>query len=375
MTAAIAALTNGNIPEILEWGLRAIRAMQGTQPEWLTRAARAVTSLGDPLAYIPIIAFVYWCVDERRAYRAALTLFISNGLNIAIKGAFRLPRPFILDPSINLVPETGYAFPSGHSQNSAAFWPTLFLGTRSTVSALGSSTGAGTPSKRQTPANRNPARLVAFIAAFALPLLIGLSRSYLGVHYPTDVLGGWAIGAILAVIATLAFPAMARAFRQSELTAIRAIRESWASWRERSGHSSATWPIALAATGAFILNAINGEDSSMGGALFGFAAGPAFLAATIRESGKAREPGETEAVNGKRVFNGSEGTPIKKGARFIAGLLVLALLYFGLKAVLPGEGSSWYRLARFARYALCGFWTSGLAPLAFIKLGLSRSGR
>ncbi len=318
---------------VLEWGIRAIHALQGGRPEVLTFLARAVTELGNPLAYIAIVAFAYWCADERRAFRAGLALFVSNGLNLALKSAIREPRPWVLEPGINLVTEPTFSFPSGHAQNAAAFWPALLAGTRRK---------GGTES-------RTAAALI-----LAIPFLVGLSRVYLGAHYPTDVLVGWAIGALAAAVAVIAIPRALAAFKASEIPAIRAIRESFERRIAEEPRTLVTVRLVLAALGAFALNAIGGEDTSMGGALFGFAMGPAL------------HGGE---------FRAAEGSVAKKGARSAIGLLVLGVLYFGLKALLPGEGTSWYRLARFARYALCGFWATGLAPYLFLKAGLSRSGR
>ncbi len=322
--------SGGTGSSVLQWGLEAIRAFQGARPAVLTAVARLVSDAGSALAYIAIIAITHWCVDERRAFRAGIILFVSNGLNIGLKEWIREPRPYALDPSINLAWEPTLSFPSGHSQNAAAFWPALLAGK------------AGKPRK-------------AAIALFlAIPFLIGLSRVYLGVHYPTDVLGGWAVGALVAAAGLVAAPRLVRFARETPIQPIAGIRESYRARIIEAPRTAATFRLALAAMGAIALNALGGEDTSMGGILFGYAAGPALLSSD---------------------FRAAEGSVVKKAARLAVGLVGLAILYFGLKLAFPGEGTPLYRLARFVRYGLCGFWASGLAPYLFLKTGLSRSGR
>lgn len=338
----MAAQEAANNSAILEWGLQAIRAFQGSRPALLTAAAKVVTNLGSSAAYIVITAFMYWCVNERRAFRAGLTLFISNGINIGLKGWIREPRPYTLDPTINLAWEPTFSFPSGHSQNAAAFWPALLGTIPDTADAPKRSKGSRSHSRS------------AAAAFFALPFLIGLSRIYLGVHYPTDVLAGWAIGALIAAVSLLAVPRFINFLIETPLQPIAGLRTSYRNRAEVEPRTRTTLTLALAALGAVALNALGGDDTSMGGVLFGFAAGPTLF-----------------PVN----FRAAEGTVIKKGARLAVGLLGLGLIYFGLKLLFPGEGSSLYRLARFARYGLCGFWASGLAPWLFVRTGLSRSGQ
>lgn len=341
MTAGT-ALADGTAPALLEWGLQVIRAFQGSRPALLTFLARAVTEIGNPLTYIFLTAFTYWCVDERRAFRAGVVLFVSNGLNIALKNGIHEPRPYAFDPSINLVWEPSFSFPSGHSQNAAAFWPVLIgVKPRFNEGLL----------RAEKPKNGRNAGAVLFLC---IPFLIGLSRVYLGVHYPTDVLGGWAIGAVIAAVGLLAVPRFLVFLGETDMPTIRALRESYRQRVAAVPRSAATARLALAALGAAALNALGGDDTSMGGALFGFAAGPALVPS---------------------LFRAAEGGTAKKGARLAAGLVGLGFLYFGLKVLLPGEGEPLYRLARFARYALCGFWTSGLAPWLFVRTGLSRSGQ
>ena len=97
-------------------------------------------------------------------------------LNHGLKAAFARARPDLVD---HLVEVVSPSFPSGHALMSAAVYLTL----------------AGLLGRRGVDA---PVRRSLFWLAVALVLLIGISRVYLGVHWPSDVLGGWVLGALWA---------------------------------------------------------------------------------------------------------------------------------------------------------------------------------
>lgn len=321
---------------IYAWGLEVIRAFQGIGSPALTAAMRAITQIGEPIAYFAIIPFVYWCVDERRGLLVALTVFASNGINGAIKSALRVPRPFVLDPSVGIIGETGFSTPSAHAQNSAALWPTLLL-------------WANPASRARSSAARNAARNAARSAAVALPFLIGISRVYLGVHYPTDVLAGWAIGALFSVTALAVIPALAGRARP--------ILETLEDAARKSGRSTRGVKIGAAALVALVLNAV-ARDASMGGMFFGFASG----AVLLRE--------RTESP-----FRAASGTVAHKAIRLAIGLAGAAAVFVALKKLLPGASSPWGEAGRFVRYAATGAWASFVAPLLFTKIGLARNDR
>ena len=98
---------------------------------------------------------------------------VSAGIAFTIlKNIFAIPRPFVTDPSIHaLFSETGYAFPSGHATIYAALAASLFL------------------------INRR-AGVLAGIAA----LIIGIARVLAGVHYPLDIIGGYCLGILVAIV-------------------------------------------------------------------------------------------------------------------------------------------------------------------------------
>jgi membrane-associated phospholipid phosphatase len=115
---------------------------------------------------------------KREAKLFALTMAGAALLNITLKLAFKRPRPV---PFFNLsAPET-YSFPSGHSLTSAVFF-----------GALAAILTARIKSKR--------VRLAIWIVSTAMFLLIGLSRIYLGVHYTTDVIAGFAAALIWILV-------------------------------------------------------------------------------------------------------------------------------------------------------------------------------
>jgi undecaprenyl-diphosphatase len=155
-------------------------------PPWLEEMMRDFTGLGGVavLALLTAFAIVYLLLMERR--RAALLVLIAVGggmlLSSLSKAGFDRPRP-------DLVPHGSYvytaSFPSGHSMMSAVTYLTL--------GALLARTHA-----------RRRVKLFFLSTAVTVTLLIGVSRVYLGVHWPTDVLTGWAAGAVWAILCWLA---------------------------------------------------------------------------------------------------------------------------------------------------------------------------
>lgn len=152
---------------------------------WRLTLARTLTLLGSDLtvAVWTCAAAVGLLLQERRAGALRLVAASGGALVLAplLKLVFARPRP---DAVPHLVDVTMASFPSGHSLHSAAAYMTL-----AAVAAT---------SSRHRPA--------AFALAATLTLLIGASRVYLGVHYPTDVLAGWFLGGAWAAVCALTFP-------------------------------------------------------------------------------------------------------------------------------------------------------------------------
>ncbi len=331
-----------SLQPVYEWGISVIRLFQAAAHPALTAFARFVTYLGEPALYILLLSALFWAVDQKKAFRLAVAVCLSNALNIKLKESLGVHRPFVHSPELQLTHAKGFSLPSGHAQNSAAFWPALLL---DKTNPTGKPIHRGAITVSYTPA----LRIFRLLVALLLPTLIGLSRIYLGVHYPTDVLFGWGIGALISLTVIFGLPAL-QSFVVGRLPAALA--------------SSVNLPrsakLALAAALAYLVNQLNGSDTSMGGALFGLAAGYILLTTAPRGKEDSFIP-----------FSAAEGTCAQKLLRCLVGLAGVTLLYFGLKQLFPDTGDS-APLFRFMRYGLVGFWTTYAAPRLFQKLTLSK---
>ncbi|TPP06591.1 phosphatase PAP2 family protein [Rhizobium glycinendophyticum] len=149
-------------------------------PAWLTKMMVDITALGGVTVLTLLVTLVVVYLALRRKFRTAIFVTASIlggwGLSSAMKIGIARPRPEVVQ---HLVEVTDMSFPSGHAMLSAITYLTL---------------GAMLSRIEEQPALRYFFPIVAVL----LTLLIGLSRIYLGVHYPTDVVGGWAAGMVWA---------------------------------------------------------------------------------------------------------------------------------------------------------------------------------
>lgn len=136
--------------------------------------AWAITWLGDGVVLIPVAAMAAAFLVARRRGGDALALIATTAavrlLVTVQKDWFGHARPDVLQ----WMPESSSGFPSGHAANSFITWVALAM-------LLSGSRGA-------------------IAAAVMLSALVGASRVVLGVHWPTDVIGGWALGALAALV-------------------------------------------------------------------------------------------------------------------------------------------------------------------------------
>lgn len=172
---------------VLHW-LRA----QGTP--WLDQAALEITALGDTLVVLLVVVVagtILWLL-ERRAYAFLLVSAVVGATLISpvLKALFDRPRPDGVDLRA-LTAETSASYPSGHAMMSMV----SFLVVAYIIRCL---------------AGRPAVSVAAVASAAVFILLVGLSRLYLGVHYPSDVAAGYMIGFVWAVFCMLSLQALRR---------------------------------------------------------------------------------------------------------------------------------------------------------------------
>jgi membrane-associated phospholipid phosphatase len=177
----LAERIRGNTPFYGDVGI--LQAIHMTATPWLDRTAIAITTLGSaPVVIVGVLIAVGTLAYYRRLRPALFLLFSAAGtaaVNVLFKLIFHRQRPSLWQ---HLVNEGSYSFPSGHAMISSALALSVILLLWNTRY-----------------------RWQAVAAGSAYAVLIGLSRLYLGVHYPSDVLAGWCVSLLWVVTLHQAF--------------------------------------------------------------------------------------------------------------------------------------------------------------------------
>lgn len=161
-------------------------------PLWLEGAMRDITSLGSSAVLVLITAatIVYLLLIRRPATALLIFVAVAGGqvLSSLLKVGVDRPRPELVS---HLVNETSLSFPSGHAMLSAVTYLTL-----------GSLAASFLPGR--------VTKIYVLSLAVLVTLLVGVSRIYLGVHWPSDVLAGWCAGFAWAMLCWLTARALQR---------------------------------------------------------------------------------------------------------------------------------------------------------------------
>ena len=146
--------------------------------ERMTNIVKILTSLGSALVVIILTIVLFMAIKNKRiAVSVVINLIVITILNNLLKIIFLRPRPNVN----NLILESGYSFPSGHSSTSMAFYGYLIYLIYKYV-------------------NNKKIKISLIIFLSLVIVAIGLSRIYLGVHYASDVLGGFLLAIVYLII-------------------------------------------------------------------------------------------------------------------------------------------------------------------------------
>lgn len=313
--------------------LSIIRALQSASPA-LDGLMLVASFLGSPEFYLLLIPLVYWSIDRSLGMRVLLLYVLTAWVVWCFKLIFHAPRPYWVGAARQLTEEGSYGIPSFHAALSFAVWGYLLLHLRTRW---------------------------LWVIAGALVILIGVSRVYLGGHFPQDVLFGWVIGAAALWL-----------FGKGEAQ----IRE-----RHLRATLGAQIGIGFAASLAMVASIM---------LLLTFLSAAPDPPEWSSYAATARSPANIAALAGT-LFGGAAGYALmkqyasfasgaaltKRAGRYILGIIFLLGLYLGLgvlaELVAPDE-SGWGYILRYLRLVVvAGFATFG-APWIFLKLKLAESG-
>ena len=154
-------------------------------PSWLHQSMLQITALGGGAVLTLVTAGVagYLLVTKRTSTALFVVVAVSGGaiLGSILKSVFDRPRPSVVP---HLIDVNSLSFPSGHAMNSAVAYLTL-------AALLAQSEPSGR------------VRIYLVSLAATVSVLVGISRVYLGVHWPTDVIAGWCVGATWAALCSM----------------------------------------------------------------------------------------------------------------------------------------------------------------------------
>ncbi len=315
---------------ILNFGIHVVTSLQGLGT-WLILPMKGISFLGTEEFFMFVLPVLYWCVDKRLGLLVAVILMFSASINEFLKLVFHGPRPYWYSNLVyGFASETSFSFPSGHSQH---------------VITVGGIIAA------------TLRRRWVWIAAIVLFILMGISRLYLGVHFPHDVLFGWAIGAIILIL-TIRFWDPAAAWLKTKSLGQQIMLAFLLSlvlllaglipfeWLKLTGwQAPAAW--AVFAGKAISLERILTTSGTFFGLMTGF------------------------ALSNRQGGFGMKAVWWKYILRVLLGVAGVLTIRYGLKFIFPDGETALASALRYLRYALIGAWITGGAPWAFLRLKLA----
>ena len=279
--------------------------------------ANIASAVGEQTFVIAVILYIFYNYDKKKGFGLFTSvLFAVLGMGI-LKAVVRAPRPFQVLESIEgkrLETATGYSFPSGHTTTGAAFYTALAL----------------TLKKRP----------VSILCAVMMAL-VGLSRLYLGVHWPIDVFAGLLLGVAIS------------------FTVSRYLNALYDDKNKRIRLSLWIGSLSFAAGAitAILLNTGTIDEVAFTDLMKVFALGGGGYLGF--------------ALENKKVNFTVEEKRSKQIVRYVIGLVGI-LLFMGAKVIIP---ESLYAVGSFVRYTLVGLWATGLYPLIGKNLRLFSGSR
>ena len=316
---------------LLQFGLNASRWFQTTWPQ-LEPFFQLISTLGIEEFYLALFPLVYWSIHKEAGRALAYVFLVGNVLNTMLKHAFRQPRPFWLDPSLEKFTDGGYGIPSGHTQ----FTTTIYLFFAIWIR-----------------------RWWMWLLAIIMIILMSVSRVYLGSHFVHDVIAGFLLG-LLVLAGYLVWQRRYMAGFEKRILGQRLL-------------TVVLVPMLFTAVYLIIRLIIGETDDSVEWA--------AFIPVTELESveGMATAVASLLGAGIGLVLEKSRirflvaGPLWQRAVRYLLGIIVAVAIWAGLGQLFPDE-PLWLALPlRLLRYSLLTLWVTYYAPWLFVKLKLAQA--
>ncbi|MBZ9633949.1 phosphatase PAP2 family protein [Clostridium sp. FP1] len=272
-----------------------IKFIQSIKSPFLDVFFQIVTMTGEEYFYIIAAATIFWCVNKKFGYKLGFALLTSTIVNTTLKDIVNLARPIGVSgiSSLRVETATGQSFPSGHTQATTMFWVSWIIQVKK--------------------------KWMYMVGILAI-ILVGISRLYLGVHWPIDVIGGIVVAIIWVFISNYIFE-----------------------YAETTGRK---WALMIIVVPMLIGMIFFREKTyyTISGTVLGFYIG--------------------YIIESKYVKYDVRNTRLKQVMKLVSGLTILITLKSILKVILPIS-----IFADFFRYFVIGLWITVGAPSIFKRFG------
>jgi len=289
---------------ILQWGVDVVLWFQQFRPT-LDIPFIAFTYTGEEMFFLLFLPLITWCINKDAGIRLMILFLLNTYFNSIAKSVADQPRPFQINSRVKAVVHAGGGgFPSGHTQNALVVWSYLAYAFK----------------KRWL-----------WAPAVIMMIFVPMSRIYLGVHFPTDLLGGYILGLIILIL-----------YIKLEIPA-----RDWL--KEKSIGIQLSFSILIPLLLVLVMPKMDSHGIATCGTLLGGCAGLTLEQKWIR----------CEVPNGF----------FKKIISYLIGIVVLFIFYVGLKKAFNELEPE--PVFRFVRYSVLGFHFLFIAPWLFVRFKLS----
>ena len=336
LVTLVILVIGGHVPmnAISEFGLMLIQILQSMSPAF-DGPMNVVSFLGTIEFYLILVPLLYWTVNTRLGLRVLLILISADFVGTFLKLLLHQPRPYwVSDKVKSMATDTTYSLPSNHANDSLAVWGYLAYHVR---------------------------QRWFWIAATVIVFLIGVSRVYLGVHFPHDVIVGWVVGGVVLILfitgeqrlspwlsAQSAGTLIGMGFGLSVAIVLMGLLAG-------AVIAGSPDPVAWASFAAEARSPAG--FFTLGGSLFGAVAGFVLMQQYAR-------------------FR-TDGPWMQRSGRFLLGMVGVLICWQGLSilfGLITTDETAMGYILRYIRYALTTGWAMFGAPWVFLRVKLAERG-